>query len=92
MGVPLVTLAGDMLVARQGVSFLHCLDMQDWVAQNRASYVHIAVEKSRDLDSLAETRKTLRERMKHSPLTDGAAFARNMEHALRNIWQDWCTR
>ncbi len=92
MGVPLVTLAGDSLVARQGASFLGCLDMQDWVAQNRADYVRIAAEKSRDLDALAETRKTLRERMKRSPLTDGAAFACNMEHALRNIWQDWCTR
>lgn len=90
MGVPLVTLAGDTLVARQGISFLHCLDMQDWVAEDRASYVRIAVEKSRDLDALAETRKTLRERMKHSPLTDGAAFARNMEAALRQCWQNWC--
>lgn len=90
MGVPLVTLAGDTLVARQGVSFLHCLDMQDWVAQDRAGYVRIAVEKSRDLDALAETRKTLRGRMKHSPLTDGAAFARNMEAALRQCWQNWC--
>lgn len=90
MGVPLVTLAGDSLVARQGVSFLGCLDLQDWVAQHRTDYVRIAVEKSRDLDTLAETRKALRERMKHSPLTDGAAFARNMEAALRQCWENWC--
>lgn len=90
MGVPLVTLAGDSLVSRQGAALLENLDMQDWIASDENDYVRIAKNKSADLDALAATRKTLRNRMNHSPLTNGDAFARDMEAAWRNVWQYWC--
>lgn len=89
MGVPLVTLAGSHLVARQGASFMHALDLPDWVAESEEDYIRIAVEKSNDLNALTNLRKTLRARMKASPLLDANAFTRHMETAYQAMWQRW---
>jgi tetratricopeptide (TPR) repeat protein len=45
-----------------------------------------------DLRKLQELRGTLRTRMLASPLMDGKRFARNMEHAYRQMWHRWCRK
>ena len=39
-----------------------------------------------DLPRLADLRATLRQRLEDSPLCDGPAYARNVEDALRAMW------
>ena len=39
---------------------------------------------------LAGLHRSLRERMAASALTDGAAFTRAFESALRTAWREWC--
>lgn len=44
MGVPILTLTGHTLLARQGVSMLSCVGLNDWIAENEDDYIQKAVE------------------------------------------------
>jgi protein O-GlcNAc transferase len=90
MGVPVVTLAGQTVVGRAGVSQLTNLGLAELAAQTPAQFVAIAAGLARDLRRLAELRATLRGRMEKSPLMDGPRFARNIEAAYRTMWRRWC--
>jgi predicted O-linked N-acetylglucosamine transferase (SPINDLY family) len=90
MGVPVVTLAGEIFAARHSASHLSNIGLADWVAGDLDRYHHIATTRARDLASLAVLRQGLRARMKASPLCDGRRFGRNLGSALRAAWQDWC--
>jgi len=86
MGVPLVTLAGDSLISRQGVGVLMNAGLSDWVAADEEEYVAKAVLFASDLDKLASLRAGLRSQVLASPLFDAPRFARNIENALWAMW------
>jgi len=90
MGVPVVTLVGQTVVGRAGLSQLSNLGLTDLVAHTPDQYVEIVVRLASDLPKLAELRSTLRERMLQSPLTDAVGFTRNIESAYREMWRRWC--
>jgi len=92
MGVPVVSLRGSTPVSRAGFSMMSNLGLSDLVADTPAKFVQIAVELTQNTTRLAELRRTLRERMQRSPLMDAPRFARNIEHAYRTAWQNWCGR
>lgn len=85
MGVPFVTLAGDRLLSRQGVSMLANVGLADWIAASPQDYVSVVVEQARELDRLAELRRGLRARLLASPLCDGRRFAAQLGLALQQI-------
>jgi predicted O-linked N-acetylglucosamine transferase (SPINDLY family) len=90
MGVPLVTLVGRTVVGRAGVSQLSNIELTELVARTPREYVRIAAELAADLPRLAEIRRTMRDRMRNSPLTDGQRFVLGVERAYRNMWMAWC--
>jgi predicted O-linked N-acetylglucosamine transferase (SPINDLY family) len=90
MGVPVVSLAGTTAVGRGGLSILSNVGLPELVARDVGQYQRIAVELARDLPRLGELRRTLRARMRNSPLMDGPRFARHVEAAYRRMWQRWC--
>jgi predicted O-linked N-acetylglucosamine transferase (SPINDLY family) len=90
MGVPVVTLAGNLGVSRGGLSILHNLGLPELVAHSEDEYVAIATELARDLSRLTELRQTLRPRMEASVLMDAPHFARQIEAAYRSMWRQWC--
>jgi len=90
MGVPVVTLAGEIHARRVGASLLNCVGLERLVAKTPEEYIDLAIVQGRDLEVLSELRKTLRDRMTASPLTDGRSFARKIESAYRKVWQEWC--
>ena len=90
MGVPVVTVAGSMHMARVGVSLLSGVELLELIASDLDGYVEKAVSLARDLPRLRELRGGMRERLEASPLRDEMGFARDVEKALRGIWQDWC--
>ena len=92
MGVPVVTLAGQTHVSRVGVSLLSCVGLPELIAQSAEEYVSIAVGLANDLPRLSELRRTLRSRMRQSPLMDAERFARDIEAAYRQAWRNWCAR
>ncbi|MDR3539194.1 MAG: tetratricopeptide repeat protein [Acetobacteraceae bacterium] len=92
MGVPTVSMPGEIFASRHSLSHLSNVGLTDWIAPDLAGYVDLALEKAADLEALATLRATLRARAKASPLCDAARFGRNLGAALRHAWQDWCTR
>lgn len=90
MGVPLVTLAGQLPLARAGVSILTNLGMPELIAQSPEHYIRIAAEFAADKPRLAQIRSTLRSRLRESVLLDEPRYVRDLERAFRNAWQHWC--
>ncbi len=90
MGVPVLTRVGWTVVGRMGQSLLHTLGLNEMVARSDEEFVRLAVDWAQDLGRLAQLRAALRQRMRSSPLMDGARFARNIEAAYRQMWRAWC--
>ncbi len=87
MGVPVLTLTGDSMVARQGVSMLMNAGLPDWIAESPEDYVAKAVAHASDLATLATLRSGLREQVRQSPLFDATHFAGHLGKALRDMWR-----
>jgi predicted O-linked N-acetylglucosamine transferase (SPINDLY family) len=92
MGVPVVTLVGETVVGRAGLSQAMRLDLPELVATTADEYVRSSSALAGDLERLAEVRRTLRDRMQRSVFMDGAGFARDLESAYRSIWRSYCAR
>jgi predicted O-linked N-acetylglucosamine transferase (SPINDLY family) len=90
MGVPVITLVGQTVVGRAGLSQLTNLGLPELIGQTPEQYVGLAAELAGDWPRLAELRATLRARMQKSPLMDAPRFARNVEAAYRAMWRRWC--
>jgi len=87
MGVPVVTLNGDRLIARQGAGLLHAAGLRDWIAENPRNYVEIALRAAGDKQALAKIRAGLRDRVLHSPLFDAPRFSKAFAAALTSMWE-----
>jgi predicted O-linked N-acetylglucosamine transferase (SPINDLY family) len=92
MGVPTITLVGQTLFGRAGWSLVCNLGLKELAAETSEQYVALAARLAGDLPRLDELRRTMRQRMRQSPLMDGNRFARNMEQAYRQMWRRWCQR
>lgn len=90
MGVPVVTLVGSTPVSRAGWSQLSNLGLTELAAHSADAFVHTASTLARDLPRLVALRRGLRERMRRSPLMDGAQFTHGIEAAYRAMWRHWC--
>jgi protein O-GlcNAc transferase len=90
MGVPTVTLPGEIFASRHSMSHLSNAGLPDWVARDARDYVELAAAKAADVAGLAALRAGLRARVKASPLCDAPRFGRNLGAALRHAWRDWC--
>ena len=90
MGVPVLTLAGERFLARQGVSILKNAGIAEWIATDRDDYVARALTHTANLQHLTILRNRLRQQVLASPLFDATQFARNFEVALRGMWQAVC--
>jgi protein O-GlcNAc transferase len=88
MGVPVVTLVGDTVAGRAGLSHAKNLGLEELVAESPDEFCARAVALASDLERLASLRATLRERLERSPLMDGPRFARNFEQTLRQLLRE----
>jgi len=87
MGVPVLALAGERFLARQGVGILNNAGLGDWVSADGGELITKAQAWSADLEGLSTMRAGLRGRLKASPLLDAPRFARHFEDALETMWQ-----
>lgn len=86
MGVPVVSLAGEVHASRVGLSLLTAMGVPELAARSEDEFVRIAAAAARDEDRLNDFRATLRGRLLASPLCDGPGFARRFEDAARDAW------
>jgi len=82
MGVPVIALEGDRMIARQGASLLAAAGHPEWVARGAHDYVKLATQVATRED-LARVRRDLFRGFASSPLCDVPGFTRSLEHAYR---------
>jgi predicted O-linked N-acetylglucosamine transferase (SPINDLY family) len=94
MGVPVITLTGEVGVhrARVGTSLLTALNLPELIAPTREKYIELAAQLANDRPRILEYHRTLRSRMAASPLCDSKTYAQNFEAALRQVWRQWCAK
>ena len=90
MGVPVVTAPGSRPSSRSTASILASVGLPEWIATSPEDYVRLAAEYARDGARLVGLRKSLRERLRQSPLMDEERFVRDVENAYRHMWRNWC--
>lgn len=90
MGVPTVTLSGEIFAARHATSHMTNVGLPDWVANDIAAYEDLAVVKVADVEALAALRSRLRAQMRASPLCDAPRFGQSLDIGLRHAWRAWC--
>jgi predicted O-linked N-acetylglucosamine transferase (SPINDLY family) len=89
MGVPVVTVVGQIHMARVGLSLLSQVRLDELATPDAEQYVATAAALAADRARLRDLRAGLRERFKASPLLDGAGVTRELESAYRDIWARW---
>ncbi|MGB6430272.1 MAG: hypothetical protein WBF06_06775, partial [Candidatus Acidiferrales bacterium] len=90
MGVPVVTLVGKTPAGRAGLGLLSTIGVPELIAKTPEQFIAIATELAGDYERLKNYRRTLRDRMRASPLMDAQRFARNVETFYREAWKKWC--
>lgn len=91
MGVPVITLVGERLVARMSLSILSTLGLTELTAQTREEYVDICIKVAADMTHLQNLRTSMRDKMQSSALMDPGTFTHQLEASYRKMWEDWCT-
>jgi predicted O-linked N-acetylglucosamine transferase (SPINDLY family) len=89
MGVPMVTLEGEMFSSRMGVGLLTSMGKPEWIARDVDDYVSVAARLAEDHEALDRIRMTVRPLMEGSPVMNEALHAREFGTALRRMWQEW---
>jgi predicted O-linked N-acetylglucosamine transferase (SPINDLY family) len=87
MGTPIVTREESRACGRGTAAILRRLSLDALVAPDLDAYIDIARRFARQPGSVTGGRVALRKRLGQSPLTDGPAFCRSFEKALRIRWQ-----
>jgi predicted O-linked N-acetylglucosamine transferase (SPINDLY family) len=90
MGVPTLTIAGDTLPSRAGTTWMSHVELQDFLAADKADFVAKGVALSSDIAALAQLRTGLRERCMASAAFRPDVVAAGVSRALRIMWQRWC--
>ncbi|BBN09875.1 protein O-GlcNAc transferase [Marchantia polymorpha subsp. ruderalis] len=90
MGVPCVTMAGNVHAHNVGVTLLHQVGLGRLVAKTEDEYVNKSIDLASDSNMLNTLRLGLRERMLKSHLCDGPNFVRGLETTYRTLWNRYC--
>jgi predicted O-linked N-acetylglucosamine transferase (SPINDLY family) len=86
MGVPVVTLRGQVHAARVGASLVAAIGHPAWAAGDGDGFVRIASELASSHDHLAALRASLRDQVAASTLCNASAFAVRFGAALHQLW------
>lgn len=92
MGVPTITLLGLAHAGRVSASLLTAMGREDLIAQDEDQYVALAKAHADQGPRTLDHRQHLRDALLASPLLDAPAYTRKIEHALRQLWRDWCAK
>jgi protein O-GlcNAc transferase len=85
MGVPLVALRGDRMVARMSSSLVKGLGHCEWVAHSAEEAVNIIEDLGQSITNLRENKKRLQEEALASVLWDGYGLCKELENAFSSM-------
>ena len=87
MGTPVIGRKGiDTLVSYQGESILRSANMENFIAENESIYIEKAIAFSSDIRKSNITRHEILNLVRSSPLFNISQFAKNLEKALLDMW------
>jgi predicted O-linked N-acetylglucosamine transferase (SPINDLY family) len=92
MGVPVISLAGEHMNCRVGISILGSIGLDSLVAATQTEYIEKAVELAKDTEKLKTIRSSMRSRLAEHSFCDTKRLARDMEVAYRKMWYQWCQK
>ena len=87
MGVPVLSLAGDSYVSRQGLCLLTQLGLTDYLCASPDDYVAKALALAGEPQNLIALSAGLRSRLERSPWMDYARFAQAFGQTIRRAWK-----
>jgi protein O-GlcNAc transferase len=87
MGAPVITFAGKTFAGRHSTSHLINAGYGQFVAEDAAAYIELAVHWARRIDELATLRRTMREQVRQLPLCDAARFANDFMTIVQQAWE-----
>ncbi|CAN5505963.1 tetratricopeptide repeat protein [soil metagenome] len=86
MGVPVLTVAGDSYVSRQGASILTHVGVSEFVADSPAKLIELAHMWAENKEWLADIRTGLRSQVAKSPVGDAKQYIWGLESGYRRAW------
>jgi len=86
MGVPVLALRGDAMISRQSAALLEAAGLPELAAADGAAFISLTADLARDTAHLESLRASMRDKLRASPLLDGARFTRQFEGALDTMW------
>jgi len=92
MGVPVVTLKGDLHCSRVGYSLLSQLGMEFLAVDTTDQYVTMACALACKPEAISQMRDSMRLRMGASSLCKTEPFAGHVEAAYQHMWDIWCQK
>lgn len=85
MGVPVVSLVGDLFHQRLSYSVLMQCGLEEFCTTDRESFINCAVDAANNPDHLRYLRQNLREVVSQSPLCDGDRFVFQFQEMLEAV-------
>ena len=85
MGVPVITFPGKTFAGRHATSHVSNAGSPQFVADDRESYVELAVSWANRVDELAIIRSQFRDRVRQSLLCDAKRFASDLLSLLTQV-------
>ena len=90
MGVPTITLPGQTVPGRSGLTAMSHVGLESFIATDKKDYVRRAAAVAADLPALAALRAGMRARCEQSAMFQPQVIAAGASRALRIMWQRWC--
>ena len=91
MGIPVVTLTGELMASRLSASYLYHTGLEDWIAITPEEYVakakHFAQKLTDNPQEFNAFRHQLRTQFLQSPVCDTAQFGENLSEGLWRLWK-----
>jgi len=90
MGVPVITKLGSGPAARVGGAIVKAVGLDDFVAEDDATYIAIAQRYAADPTALAAVRAQLPAMVANSAGGNSDIYVRHVEEGYRKFWRDYC--
>lgn len=90
MGVPTLAISGKRLTSRGGAASMYYIGHPEFIANNKAEFIANGVRLSSQLEVLAKTRESLREKTTSSLFYDPNYMQAVLDKAFQKIWHRWC--
>jgi protein O-GlcNAc transferase len=90
-GCPVLTMAGQSFASRLAGSMLRMIGLPELITTSFHQYHEVGVRLAQDANLLAGLRMSLRANRQSSELFDAGQFARKLEKAYFNIWENYAS-